>query len=152
MHEADRKRFAELITGACEYYEKRISEQTLDFYWRALLEYSIEDLEFAAAAHVRDQDRGRFMPKVADFVFAIEGSADECAALAWDLILRNRGTDDPAANAAIKSMGGWQQAIGRQNEQDLPFIAKNFQTRYKAFKRREQMPEIGSEIMLKLVK
>ena len=136
MVEQDREKFAKLISGLCDYYGKALGETILDLYWGSLLEFDFQDIELAAASHLKDDDRGRFMPKIADFVYAIEGSADEAAAIAWDAVLRNRGGTDEAAAAALASMGGWSQAIGRQNEKDIPFIAKDFQLRYKAYKSR----------------
>ena len=68
-----------------------MGETILDLYWGSLLEFDFQDIELAAASHLKDDDRGRFMPKIADFVYAIEGSADEAAAIAWDAVLRGRG-------------------------------------------------------------
>ena len=148
MVEQNRERFAKLITGLCDYYGKLLGDTILDLYWGSLLEFDLRDIEMAAATHLKDEDRGRFMPKIADFVYAIEGSADEAAAIAWDAVLRNRGGADDAANAALRSMGGWAQAIGRQNEKDIPFIAKDFQLRYKVYRRREKQGnmEIGNSV------
>ena len=107
----------------------------MDLYWQALSEYDIDEIQAAAAAHINEPDRGRFMPKIADFVQANAGSTDEAAALAWDSARHGRYVDD-AASSAIASMGGWSQAIGRQQEDQLPFIAREFQLRYKAYRRR----------------
>ena len=143
MVEQDREKFAKLISGLCDYYGKALGETILDLYWGSLLEFDFQDIELAAASHLKDDDRGRFMPKIADFVYAIEGSADEAAAIAWDAVLRGRGGIDEASSAALASMGGWSKAIGRQYDKDIPFIAKDFQLRYKAYKKRL---EIGKKL------
>ena len=136
MIDSDRTRFAEMLVGLCGYYDRQISEGTTALYWRGLCDFSIDEIELAAASHLRDPDRGRFMPKIADFVQAIEGGMDESAALVWDAILYRRALTDEAATLTIASMGGWAQAIGRQDEASLPFIARDFALRYRAFKRR----------------
>lgn len=136
MIEQDRERFAQLMAGLCEYYDRKMSQAIMDLYWNALREYGVDEVQSAAAAHIQDPDRGRFMPKIADFVMAIAGSADEAAAIAWDAVLHQRQELDAAANAAIASMGGWTKAIGHQQEDQLPFIARDFQLRYKAYRRR----------------
>ncbi len=148
MSDQDRERFAQIMAGLCEYYDRKMSQAILDLYWSALRHYGINEIQSASAIHIQDPDRGRFMPKIADFIMAIAGSAEEAAALAWDAVRHNRELDD-ASKAAIASMGGWQQAIGRQQEDQLPFIARDFQLRYKTFRRRE-MTDI--QPLLKLAK
>lgn len=148
MTEHDRERFAQLMAGLCEYYDRKVSQAIMDLYWSALRQYDVEEIQSAAAAHIQDPDRGRFMPKIADFVMAIAGSADEAAAIAWDAVLHQRETDEPA-RAAIASMGGWTKAIGRQPEDQLAFIARDFQLRYKGYRRR-QLADV--QPLLKLAK
>ena len=136
MTDQDRERFAQLMAGLCEYYDRKMSQAILELYWTALRHYGVDEIQAAAAAHINDPDRGRFMPKIADFVMAVAGSSEEAAALAWGGVLHQREVDE-AASKAIASMGGWQLAIGRQQEDQLPFIAREFQVRYKAYRRRE---------------
>lgn len=135
MTDQDRERFAELMAGLCEYYDRKMSQAIMDLYWSALRSYDADEIQTAAAAHIQDPDRGRFMPKIADFIMAIAGSADEAAAIAWDAVLHRRDLDE-FATAALASMGGWTKAIGHQQEDQLPFIARDFQLRYKAYRRR----------------
>lgn len=149
MIEQDKERFAQIMAGLCEYYDRKLSQAIADLYWNALRGYSADELQAAAAAHIQDPDRGRFMPKIADFVAAIEGSVEEAAALAWDQVLRRRGEVDGAAKEALASMGGWQQAVGRQPEDQLPFIAREFQLRYKAYRRRGEISD--GRTLLRLV-
>ncbi|MDE1906006.1 MAG: hypothetical protein KGH75_06095 [Rhodospirillales bacterium] len=141
MTESDRKRFAGVLAGLCDYYEKALGDGVVTLYWNSLREYSIEEIEAAAAMHVGNPDRGRFMPKIADFIAAISGSVDEAAAIAWDSVLRNRCGGDEAAVAALASMGGWYPAIGSKNTDEMPFIEKQFALRYKAFRRRDEKAE-----------
>ena len=137
-------RLAKLVSALAEYYGKPLSDIVVRMYLSALEQYPIEQLEAAAQQHMADPDRGRFMPKVADFVAAMEGDSEESAALAWDQLIRGRdpfnrdvNEIDAAATSAIKSMGGWSVAIGQRNSADMPFVYKDFLVRYKAFKRRE---------------
>src|SRR5271169_6334240 len=135
------------MTGLCEYYDRKMSKAIADLYWSALHHYEIDELQVACASHINDPDRGRFMPKIADFVMALAGSAEESAALAWDKVLHQKDMDEPAKQA-LASMGGWSKAIGRQQEDQLPFIAREFQLRYKAYRRR-LLPNVNP--LLKLV-
>ena len=148
MNDCDRERFVQIMAGLCEYYDRKVSQAVMELYWSALRHYGVDEVQASAAAHIQDPDRGRFMPKIADFMLAIAGSAEEVAALAWDGVLHKREMDE-ASRQALASMGGWQQAIGRQQEDQLPFIAREFQLRYKAYRRRELA---NAEPLMKLAK
>ena len=151
MDESQTPRLAKMLIGLADFYRQPLSDSALRIYASCLAKYDIEELEQAARDHMEDPDRGRFMPKIADFVYAINGTADEAAAIAWDLAVQGR-FPDPAAAEAIASMGGWSRAIGSRLVADQPFIAKEFTVRYKAFVRRQHQGQasIGLAEILKL--
>ncbi|MDE1906041.1 MAG: hypothetical protein KGH75_06270 [Rhodospirillales bacterium] len=148
----DSLRLGRLLAGLCDYYGQTMSEGATMLYVRALSQFPIADIERAAEAHIQDQQRGRFMPKVADFMNVLRISDDEAAAVAWDRVLRQRGGgDDPAACAALESMGGWYPAIGSKNTNEIPFIEKQFALRYSAFRKRA-VAENGSAVLAGVVR
>jgi hypothetical protein len=63
-----------------------------------------------------------------------------------DKTLREKGTyidvvfDDPIIHRVIHDMGGWVK-FGEKNEDEWPFVAKEFQTRYQSFKSRNEIPD-----------
>ena len=159
MSEDFNRRLATLLTGLADYYRQPISESATRIYAMCLSQFPIDDIEAAAAIHVNDPDRGKFMPKVADFVAVMEGNVEESAALAWDRVLGRRDPwkrvdgivekdewgrpirqpydeIDEINAAVIKSMGGWDTAIGQRNSADMAFVFKDFLIRFKAYKRR----------------
>jgi len=84
------------------------------------------------------------MPKVADVIKMLQGSTQDSALTAWakvDKAVRSIGTqmsvafDDPLIHKVIQDMGGWL-GLGQRQEAEWPFVAKEFETRYRGFKAR----------------
>lgn len=149
----EKRRFATLITGLSDYYKSEVSRAVLGIYWEGLKQYSYEAIEKACWAHTQLPDEaGRWMPRNSDIIKMIDGSTVDQAAQAWskvDTAVRVRGTwddlvfDDPLIHRVIADMGGWV-LLGTKTEGDKgewPFIAKEFQTRYRSFRIHGQMPE-----------
>lgn len=143
MVDADRKRFAMLLAGASELYDRAVSESLATMYFDALVMYDIVDLEAAFTAHARDPDRGRFFPKIADLIDKLEGSAAERASLAWSEVIRlasnsrEARSDDPAVRAAVRDLGGWV-ALGRMSPRELSFAEPTFARLYNAHVKRNE--------------
>jgi len=149
MDKADKQRFAALITAASEVYGKPLSAGVIGLYWQALARFSIDEIADALRRHIANPDVGQFMPKPADFVRMIEGSSQDAAALAWsqfDDVLRHVGTwrdvvfPDPIIHRVVQDMGGWI-SFGTKLEDEWPFVARDFQARYRAYKSRGFLPE-----------
>ena len=94
-------------------------------------------------AHVRDKERGRFWPKPADVLFAVEGDDDAQARLAWSTVLnaiRHSGSwdslrfEDKTVHMAIQSMGGWEP-LALIDSDEVPFRAQEFRRLYAHLKR-----------------
>ena len=137
--------FAKLISGIGEIYSWEFSPQVIEIYWRILEPFSFEDVKAAIYRHIQDPDVGRFLPKPADIIMAIEGSSQNRALAAWSKViwgLQRVGThtrvtfDDALIHLVVMDMGGWIR-LGNSEERQMPFIAKEFQERYREYVRRK---------------
>lgn len=149
MQVSDKNRFATLLTAVSEYYGKEMSKGVVSLYWQGLQQYGIEAVEKAFWDHTQNPDNGQFMPKIADITRAMQGRTQDQAAIAWskvDQAVRRVGTyqdvvfDDPIVHRVIADMGGWIW-FGNQKEDEWPFVAKNFENRYRGYKLRGETPE-----------
>jgi hypothetical protein len=139
MVDEERGKFAALLTGLAEYYGKDVSPAVASVYWLGLKRYAFSAVEDAATRHMTDPDQGKWMPKVADLVKLIEGGTQDQSLVAWsklDRAVRTVGPyasvafDDPVIHRVIEDMGGWI-GFGSRTEDEWPFIAREFQARYR---------------------
>lgn len=144
----DRKDFFATLIGIADYYGKELAETTLELYWDGLKQYDLAAVQRALRTHTQNPDTGQFMPKIADVTKMLQGRTGDQAAIAWskvDRALRQVGTyadvvfDDPIIHRVLADMGGWMP-LGAKTEDDWPFIAKEFQNRYRGFREREETP------------
>lgn len=144
MRSEDLEKFSQIMTGLSELYGKDVSGFMLDIYFQALSSFSIEAIDSAVSAHVRNPDTGQFFPKPADIVRLISGTSRDAGQIAWtkvDKAVRGVGPwetvcfDDQIIHKVISDMGGWIQ-LGDKDESEWPFVAKDFQERYRAYKSR----------------
>ena len=147
--QVDYERFLTVLTGVADYYAKELSEGVISLYWQGLKQYDIEAVEKSLWDHTQNPDNGQFMPKIADLTRAMQGRTQDQAAIAWskvDSASRRVGTyqdvvfDDPIIHRVISDMGGWIW-FGNQLEVEWPFIAKNFESRYRGYRLRCESPE-----------
>ncbi len=144
MQNSDRESFGKLIVAVGELYNRELSSAVIKLYWKVLSRFDWVDVLKAFECHVEDTDAGHFMPKPADIIRAIEGS-NQCKGLgAWSKVecaIRLVGPyssvvfDDSIIHIVLAEMGGWIR-ICQSSEKDLPFVSKEFQTRYTGFKYR----------------
>lgn len=142
MHALEKARFFALWEIALEGSGKTLSEEVLLFYWRTLRTYTIEQIERAMMAHLRDPRKGCFTPKPADLVRHIEGDPEHAADKAWGRVLRALGQvgswsnvvfDDRTIHAVIHDMGGWCYLCDMLKT-ELPFRAQEFRRLYQGYK------------------
>lgn len=142
MKNQHREAFGALIVGVGELYGKAISPQLISIYWDGLKDYEFDEVKVAVNLHVRNPDTGQFMPKIADVVKFIEGGTLTQAMRAWQKVMdavRIVGTyqsvvfDAAIIHAVITDMGGWQ-SIGRIDNEELPFKAREFEKRYQGYR------------------
>lgn len=149
MVESEQTDFAKTLLAVADYYGRELSENVVDLYWNGLREYDIDSVKRALWAHVRNPDTGQFMPKIADVAKMTQGRTDDQAAVAWskvDQAVRRVGTyqcvvfDDAVIHRVLLDMGGWVY-IGGKDEKEWPFVAKEFQNRYRGYRMRDETPE-----------
>lgn len=146
----EKRRFASLMTSLADYYEKSLSKGVLALYWEGLRQYDYEAIEKAAWAHTQLPDEaGRWMPKVSDLNKMLAGRTSDQGQIAWskvDRAVRTVGPwadvafDDPLIHRVIQEMGGWVHMCNT-DEKQYPFTAKEFVTRYQAYKMTGDTPE-----------
>lgn len=139
MDEKDKSKFFEMMVGIGEYYKSGLSKAVLMIYYNGLKRYTVDEIGGALERFVSNTENGQFMPKIADIVKFIDGSADDKAMRAWTKleksaaqIGRNRSVcfDDPIIMKVAGEMGGWSFFCD-MNEKNEPFIAKEFMSRYR---------------------
>lgn len=144
MENSHKTRFAELIRGMAELHNKKLSNQLLEIYWRALIKYDLHDIQCSLHRLIVDTDVGQFMPKPADIVRSLEGDSESRALMAWSKVMqaiRQVGAwdsvvfDDLKIHAVIMDMGGWV-GLCRRPSKDLDFLYHEFKNRYRAYQHR----------------
>lgn len=142
MVDADKKEFAQFMAGMFAVYNKEVSQMLLRVWFEALRHYDLKSVKDALARHLLNPDNGQYLPKPADVVKLIGGTTIDTALEAWSAVdnaVRTVGTyrsvafADPIIHKVIKDMGGWV-AFGNKKEDEWPFVAKEFQTRYRGIK------------------
>ncbi|WP_299078991.1 DUF6475 domain-containing protein [uncultured Paraglaciecola sp.] len=148
--------FCSLLDNVAEQYSKTLSQSLKSLYWQGLHDVEFEAVRDALFRHIRNTDKdGDFMPKISNIRKMIEGSSEDSSLSAWtkiDKALRSVGTyksvvfDDPLIHKVIQDMGGWI-AFGTKTEDEWPFVANEFQKRYRGFKSRSMEPEYPSHLI-----
>ena len=133
--------FSKLI----EYYEAQASKSLTMLYFENLAQYSLSDFAGACKKIIRDRTYQK-MPKIAEFVEAIEGSLEERALQAWDEAMRSCAQYGPyrsvsfadeAINRAVNHIvGGWDK-INNCGLDELVWVKKEFLSAYKAYAGKE---------------
>jgi len=149
MTDLEKIEFAKTLFAVAEYYGKELSTGVVDLYWQGLREYDLGAVQKALWAHARNPDTGQFMPKIADIAKVMQGRTADQAALAWSKVnqaVRRIGTyadvvfDDSVIHRVLADMGGWVQ-LGTKTEDEWPFVAKEFENRYRGYRMRDEQPE-----------
>ena len=109
----------------------------------------------ALGRHLRNTDTGQFMPKIADIIKMLQGSSLDSALNAWakvDRALRQVGPyetvvfDDPLIHRVLHDMGGWMM-LGQKTDDEWPFVAREFEQRYRGFKSRNERFEYPAKLI-----
>lgn len=149
MNRSDFPQFGKMLDIVAEQYGKRMTEGLKMLYWQGLAAYDLASVREAFNRHIANPDNGQFMPKVADLIRMMQGTTQDSALIAWakvDKAVRQVGTgqtvvfDDALIHKVLVDMGGWAQ-LGTKTEDEWPFIAKEFENRYRGYKMRSETPE-----------
>ena len=134
MKSEDFESFGQAIMALTELYGKSLSQGAIALWWKALERFDFEQVSYAMQAHTQNAEAGQFMPKPADLIRALEGTATDRAAVAWGKTLdaaqrvgaySDVAFDDPAIHAAISDLGGWSKFC-RTETKDLGFMQHRF--------------------------
>ena len=148
MQVDDFQKFHDGIAGVMGFYGKSLSRFALDVWWTALKSYELPAIIDAFNRHLANPDAGQFAPKPADIIRMLQGSTQDSALRAWakvDRAVRSVGTycdvvfDDALIHRVIQDMGGWI-GLGTKSEAEWPFVAKEFENRYRGFRSRNEHP------------
>ncbi|QOJ19504.1 MAG: hypothetical protein HRU77_01610 [Gammaproteobacteria bacterium] len=149
MTEHDFQKFHDGLVGVYSFYDKEINDFALDLWWNALKQYDLAAITQAFGRHVVNTESGKWLPKPADIIRMLQGSTQDAALIAWakvDKAVRHKGCyvdvvfDDPLIHRVLHDMGGWIP-LGQKNEDEWPFVAKEFENRYRGFRERSEIPE-----------
>ena len=147
QHEFDA--FSEMLQAVAEYCGKPLSPGVIAIYWQGLKDLDLPAVRHALNAHVQNPDTGQFMPKIADVRRMLGGTTQDSALRAWakvDKAVRHIGPyasvafDDALIHRVVHDMGGWV-GLGSKAEDEWPFVAKEFENRYRGYPMRNERPE-----------
>lgn len=136
-------------------YRQELSQAVLAIWWAALQGYDLATVADALNRHAVNPDNGRFLPTPADVVRLIGGTTHDSALLAWakvDKAVRTIGSyrsvvfDDAIVHAVLADMGGWV-ALCSKRETDWPFVAKEFENRYRGYVIRSELSVIPNKLI-----
>lgn len=149
MQDHEKHVFAELLRGVSDFYGRDLSPFALNVWWEAMRPFDHAAVVQAMNRHVMNPDTGQFMPKPADVVRMLGGTTQDSALRAWakvDKAVRHVGTyvsvafDDPLIHRVLHDMGGWV-GLGTKREDEWPFVAREFENRYRGYAMRGERPE-----------
>ena len=133
-------RFAILITKFDEVYDKQFTPVLIDVYWNVLKDFKYDEVEKAIDRCLANP-QGRFLPRPADIIAAMDTNPQKQALKAWDKAIsavRVHGAyesvafDDALIHAVIESIGGWKEFCHSPKDR-LAFTSKDFQDRYRDY-------------------
>lgn len=149
MTPSDRQAFASTMIGIGQNYGVQLESHLLEFMLKALGGYSMGQIEAASLQIVRTR-KYTTMPTIADFVEAIEGSAEDKASvqalLVWDAI-RRCGVysppvfEDPVTNRVVSQLG-WK-SICATPEKERGWFLRNVASAYKAHHKCDEVKAIS---------
>lgn len=99
----DLGRFLGALTACMDFYVRPVTDENARLWFDLLADHSIEEVCAAFRAHMRDPQRGRFVPVPADLIGHIEASkpAPMSANEAWAIALQGR---DEAATVITSNL------------------------------------------------
>ena len=119
MIEADKDQFSETLGGIAGFYEVDLPIASTAIYWSALLEYGIRDIREAIAAHIKDPEHGRFMPKPADIIRHLPAGQSTVmgADAAWEIAMQlGIGHEDATVIAPAAILTAFPHALWRAGD------------------------------------
>lgn len=147
MRQSDYDKFTKMLCAIGDMKRQPQSPWAIGVWWKALEHYDFAGVEDALIRHVQNPDNGQFMPAPADVIRLIKGNTVDAALVAWakvDKAVREAGPwtdvvfDDPLIHRVLEDMGGWV-GFGAKTDKEWPFVAKEFETRYRGYRTRADL-------------
>ena len=154
MTESDYDLFINKVAAVLEGKGKQLSEAGVSLWWAALSDYDVEAVSDAIDRYIRSGD-GIYNFTTNHLVELIAGNSVDSAKVAWakmDKGVRQAGPwvdvifDDPIIHAVIGDMGGWAW-FGMKKDSEWPFVARDFETRYRGYKMRANLGDYQPRIL-----
>jgi len=155
LHQNDFDAFADMMLLVAEQYSKKPSDGLIALYWQGLKGYDFQAVQDAVGRHLGNTDTGQYMPKIADIIRMMTGSTLDAALVAWakvDRAVRTVGPyesvvfDDPLIHRVLHDMGGWC-GLGSKTDDEWPFVAREFENRYRGFKSRNERVDYPAKMI-----
>lgn len=155
LREPDRNNFVRMLSVVAALNRIDMTPDLIALYWNALLEFDLAAVRQALDRHVKNPDTGQFMPKPADIVRMLQGTTIDASLVAWTKVesaVRRVGSyadvvfDDPVIHRVLLDMGGWISLCATLSD-EMPFRAKEFQTRYRGYAMRREIPDYPSRLI-----
>jgi len=152
MNNSDKRKFAELMAGMGEVFQKDVSKGMMKIYWNALEGMDIDDISKAVSHIVMTRTITGTLPLPAEIIQAAEGNPEEKAELAWRTLIKtiqDHGFydsvqfEDGAIGETVKALGGWLRISGFDDdwtEGNLKWRRKEFLNLYHSFARQKPGP------------
>ncbi len=141
MEEEDKKQLFAVLAATGVMLDKKLPREAMEMYFSSLKDLTLEQVKAAISKHVNCPDRGQFFPKVADIRYALQGSVETQALMAWSKVLKvmeKHGAyesvvfDDPVIHLCLSDLGGWIQLCGMTYEEET-WRQKDFVKLYQAY-------------------
>lgn len=154
MRDTDYEQFASMLNAVAELHGKTLSGMTIAMWWNSLKGHDLSAIQEGFSRHVQNPDNGQFMPKPADVIRMLGGTTQDSALVAWSFVSKSVseiGTyrsvvfDDPIIHAVIQDMGGWIK-LGTKTNDDWPFVAKEFENRYRGYKTKGDLKDFPKKL------
>lgn len=149
----DYDRFAKLMAMLALNASKRNTLERLEMYFEMLKQYSIEDVESAAAIHIRTGEIA-VIPTVGQLCQIIEGRPGERALLAWRVAVDTRDyyygadfSEDPLIAYCIEELCDTYIGFCEKTLEELKWLEKRFCDLYQLALRRPDLLAGRSPVM-----
>ncbi|CZF79676.1 DUF6475 domain-containing protein [Grimontia marina] len=139
MKSAEQQQLAKQLQAIMALYGRALSPPVLDVWWEALRHLELTTVTEALKRHMQNPDAGQYPPKPADIIRLVGGTSNDRALVAWAKVKKAISSvgawnsvvfDDAIIHSVIDQMGGWSP-LCQSNEEELPFKAKEFESRYR---------------------
>ena len=131
----NREEIVLLLMQVFDYYGKNLSDKSMEMYLLGLADMSADEVRQALSAHVRNPDKGMYVPKVADIVGYKTGDSVSQADAAWAQVYRAVESvgkydsvvfDDALVHVVVQMMGGWAKLCDCEDYEELTWRGKDF--------------------------